>query len=186
MHTQHLSSFAHVATAPGSGGSGICSSDGDTTGSILSETHARPSMLAQGARFDDEEDTIARQQQHVVEMKEREGLEGVGELRWGRGSVDCKAASLCPPPHYTALAHGRWQDVPAAAPYESGALSGIEGDGSDDLVRLSAAWRQVECQRDAQKVHDKAQERVLAALLAVGASSPTLRQARCVMAAEGR
>jgi hypothetical protein len=178
VHTQHHCSLAHIAaTRGGVGSGGSNSSDGDTTGSILSDTPARPSMLAQGSRFDEAEDVTVRQHEHVVAVKEREGDEEVGELR---GSAD----SLCLAPHYTAPAHGQWQEVASAAPYPSEGLNGMRG--SDDLVRLSAAWRQVECQRAAQKVHDQAQERVLAALLAVGASSPTLRQARGAMAAAGR
>jgi len=54
---------------------------------------------------------------------------------------------------------------------------------SDELPKISA-WRRVESQRAAQEVQEEARERVLSALKAVGASSPTLRQARKAMVAQ--
>ena len=144
------------------------------------DTPARPSMLAQGVRF--EERVLAGEMFHEDEVdKERER---VGELRRGAVSVlRCQS--------FSDGAGGTGRDPQAHCGADTVSLV-IPSSMAEDVPRLCAIWRQVECQRAAQQEHKEArervqreaQDRVLSALVAVGASSPTLRQARSAMVSQ--
>jgi len=137
-------------------------------------------MLAQGVRF--EERGLAGEMFQEDEVdKERHEREKVGELRRGAVSVlRCQS--------FSDGAGGKGRDPEVHCGADTVSLL-VPSSMEEDVPRLCASWRQVECQRAAQQVHEdarervqrEAQDRVLSALVAVGASSPTLRQARSAM-----
>ena len=147
------------------------------------DTPARPSMLAQGVRF--EERVLAGEmfQEDDVD-KERHERERLGELRRGAVSVlRCQS--------FADGAGGKGRDPQAHCGADTVSLL-APSSMTEDVPRLCASWRQVECQRAAQQEHKEArervqreaQDRVFSALVAVGASSPTLRQARSAMVSQ--